>query len=94
MFLLVVSLVFVMGCGSPITKSNYEKVKTGMSESEVTAILGKGEEMGSSSMELPAGMSIPGMPTSAKMVKWQEGMKIVTITFMGGKVSAKAQNGL
>ena len=34
--------VLLFGCGHKISMSNYEKVKSGMTESEVEAILGKG----------------------------------------------------
>jgi len=74
-----------------------------MTEAEVEAVLGKGEEQASSSVGVPGqsvsipgagSVSVPGMSSSAKIVKWQDGMKIITITFSDGKVAGKAQNGL
>ena len=92
------------GCGgSKITKSNYDKINNGMTEAEVEGILGKGEEKASSGVDVPGksvnipgggNVSVPGVSSSAKVKMWQDGMKMISITFSNGKVMAKAQNGL
>ena len=75
------------GCGSPISKSNYERIETGMSISQVEGILGKGSEQASSDA------SFGGLSMSAKQMTWQEGNRIITVTFMNDKVQGKAQLG-
>jgi hypothetical protein len=45
---LLACLLFLVGCGSPITKDNYAQIKTGMTIAEVESILGSGTEQGSS----------------------------------------------
>jgi hypothetical protein len=93
----------VAGCGSGISKTNYDKINNGMTEAEVESILGKGEEQAaagvnvpSQSLTIPGGVnvSVPGISSSVKVKKWQDGGKSITITFSDGKVMAKAQKGL
>ena len=36
--------IFIAGCGDPVTQSNYDQIKAGMSKPEVEAILGVGME--------------------------------------------------
>lgn len=51
----------------------------------------------SSAVDVPSasvgGMSAPGMSMSASSKVWKNGMKVITITFMKGEVSAKARSG-
>lgn len=100
---LVGMAVVVAGCGSRMSMSNYEKVKDGMSETEVVSILGKGEEAASSAINVPGqsidipgagNVSVAGISASSKVLKWQDGMKVITVQFMNGKVMSKAQAGL
>jgi len=93
------ALVILAACSqSKLTMANYEKVATGMSQQDVEAILGAGKEQASSSVAVPGvsvgGVSVPGTNTSAKVLTWQEGQKIVTVTFVNGKVMSKTQFGL
>ncbi len=85
---IILSCLFLAGCGSPINKSNYERIENGMTISQVEGILGKGSEQASSDA------SFAGMSMSAKQMVWQEGNQIITITFMNDKVQGKAQVGL
>lgn len=103
MFIVVLFCLLAVGCGGKLSIGNYEKIKEGMTESEVQAILGIGEEQASSSINIPGqsisvpgggNVSIKGMSSSAKVVKWESGGKVITITFSDGKVMAKAQFGL
>jgi hypothetical protein len=80
--------LFLSGCGSPISKSNYDRIETGMSISEVQGILGKGSEQASSDA------SFGGISMNAKQMTWQDGNRIITVTFMNDKVQGKAQMGL
>jgi hypothetical protein len=43
--LVIFVCLMLAGCGSNLTKENYEKLKEGMTQKEVEAILGKGRMM-------------------------------------------------
>lgn len=88
LIILFLFCVMLSGCGNPISKNNYDRVKNGMTLSQVEAILGKGTEQGSSDA------SFGGLSMSAKQMIWQEGNQIITISFMNDKVQGKAQLGL
>ncbi len=98
LFAVVGLCALLCGCGSKINKGNYDKVKTGMSEQEVQAILGPGEEQASTAVSTPGvsagGISVPGMSMSGSNKVWKDGAKAITITFINGKVTAKAEIGL
>jgi hypothetical protein len=81
-------LVGLIGCGPAIAKSNYDRIETDMTLSEVEAILGKGTEQGSSDA------SFGGLSMAAKNMVWQNDDQIITISFNNDKVKAKAQFGL
>jgi hypothetical protein len=82
-------LSVILGCGgmNPVNKTSYEKIKNGMSLSEVESILGKGKEQASS------GGSFGGISMEAKGMVWQDGNKIITVMFMNDAVQSKAQMG-
>ena len=85
------------GCGgnSKITKSNYDKINDGMTEQQVEAILGKLDE---ASAKKAAAVDDAGkpiiVPAAPKVTYWREETKWISITFLNGKVMAKAQNGV
>ena len=87
------------GCGeSKINKANFDKVTTGMSEEEVEAILGKGDEQAEINMP-NMGINAPnlgggGVGRGMKVKAWQEGTKSINITFKDGKVMGKIASGL
>jgi hypothetical protein len=85
---IVVLCLLITGCGSKVNQANYDKIKNGMTEKEVEDILGKGEEQAS------AGGNALGMSMSGKAKAWKDGTKLITVSFIDGKVTAKAQNGL
>lgn len=92
-------LVVLAACSkSKMTMANYEKVATGMSQQDVEAILGPGKEQASTSVAVPgasvAGVTVPATDTSARVLTWQDGSKIITVTFVNGKVMTKTQFGL
>jgi len=96
-------LLAAIGCGSAVTKDNYEQIKPGMTQSQVETILGTGEEQASSSISVPGqsismpgggSVSVSGVSSSAKVMVWQDGSRIISVTFSDGKVVSKAQMNL
>ncbi|MBS0337163.1 MAG: outer membrane protein assembly factor BamE [Proteobacteria bacterium] len=67
-------------CGSKVTPENYERIKDGMSQEEVTAILGPPAETSSLTI-----LGISGTSSS-----WTGGDLTVTIQFVDGKVRIKS----
>jgi len=80
-------LLIVVGC-SRVTQGNYEKIETGMTVSQVESILGEGTE------ETSVGGAIGELSGSAEVLSWGSETKSITVTFVNGKVVAKAQKGL
>ncbi len=77
---LVAALLLPAGCaGSKITKENFDKIKLGMTQEEVQAILGPPTE--ASGIEIPV--------FSGTMSKWVRGDAVITVQFVNGKVVAK-----
>lgn len=71
------------GCASKITQENFEKIQSGMTQAEVTAILGDPTESSS------IGLGPIGGTTST----WKANGRTVTIQFVNGKVIAKVFSG-
>jgi hypothetical protein len=70
----------LVSCGSlKISQENFEKIQTGMSMAQVTAILGAPTE--SSSVDVAV--------FSGTVSKWKAGDVTITIQFVNGKVVAK-----
>lgn len=85
-FLLAI-ILFVSACGiGRVTKSNYDKIQTGMSFSEVVEILGDDYEASSDA-------SFGGYSSSCYIWEGSFGANI-TIIFLNNKVYTKAQTGL
>lgn len=80
----------VAGCGkgTDVSDEAYAKVENGMSLSKVQGILGKGE------LQTGASGAIGDLGGSAKIYKWTDGEKTITVTFVNDKVTAKARAGL
>ena len=89
------------GCGSKVSKANFDKINEGMSESDVEALLGKtqavttvgGGNIGlnpGANLNIPgANVNLPGMNLNIPSVKtmvWTEGNKTITVSFFDGKV--------
>jgi hypothetical protein len=73
-------LVFCLAaCGSRINQGNFEKIQTGMTMAQVTAILGEPTE--SSSVDVAV--------FSGTVSKWKKGDVTITVQFVNGKVVAK-----
>jgi hypothetical protein len=95
----VLALAFSTACAkSRLTKENYDRITTGMSPAEVESIMGKGTEQASSSVAIPqvnvGGVSVGGGNTSSRVLTWQEGRKVVSVTFVNDKMMTKTQFGL
>ncbi len=73
----------VAGCGSKVTKDNYDKVTNGMTEDEVKGILGEPTETAS------AGGALGDLVGAGSVMKWVDGEKSIAVTFVNGKVTAK-----
>jgi hypothetical protein len=79
-----IALVFLLAaCGGGVNDDNYNKLKSGMTVSEVEAILGKPTESG--------GAGIGGMTAGAKT--WKSGDKEITVVFANDKVASFAKKG-
>jgi outer membrane protein assembly factor BamE (lipoprotein component of BamABCDE complex) len=76
---LVLCAFCLVACGSRISPANFEKIQTGMTTAQVTAILGEPAE--SSSVDVAV--------FSGTVSKWQAGDVTITVQFVNGKVVAK-----
>ncbi len=86
---LLIGSMLLVGCGSSkVTKTNYEKVETGMTLEQVESVLGEGTETTS------MGVQIGDTGGSAAIYVWEEGDKKITVTFKDNKVVTKMQTGL
>ena len=75
-----------IGCGSKLTKENYENVKVGMTKDQVIEVLGKPGDK--SETEIP-GLGLGKM----EMWTWNNvgyGGKVVMVNFQNGRVSDKS----
>src|SRR5947209_8805494 len=81
--------LLLTGCGSKVSKDNFEKIKPGMTQAEVEAILGTGTISNSQAA------SVPGMGNlSAKVETWTDGDKQIAVTYMNDKVQGTVSKGL
>lgn len=85
--LALLTLLLVVACGGGISQESYDKVKNGMSLEEVEGILGKHTSGGG------GGGEAMGMKISAGAYKWEDGSKLITITFSNDKVTMKVRSG-
>ena len=90
---LALTCVFVPGCKDKLTQENIEKIKPGMPEEEVVALLGKGRTVSSVSdvsSDLPGGLSgqLQNLLNSGgECRKWTSGRTILVVQFDNGKVA-------
>ena len=73
------ALLLLAACGK-ITQENFAKIQDGMSEQEVSAILGSPTESSSSSI-----LGISGTSST-----WRGGDAVITIRFVNGQVALKS----
>jgi hypothetical protein len=73
------ALLLLAAC-SKVSQENFAKIQNGMTEQEVTAILGSPSESTS--------RDVLGITGTAS--RWVSGDAVITIRFVGGKVATKA----
>jgi DNA-directed RNA polymerase subunit RPC12/RpoP len=85
----VVLFLLLRGGGS---LANYDKVKNGMTEKEVVALLGKPTQDSDEAFAMMGAKppKIAGMP-DIKALIWQDGEMIVQVSFINGKVQSKVK---
>jgi len=75
--------ILLLGCGSKVSQENFNKIQTGMTQAEVTSILGNPTESS----------SIAFGPIGGTTSTWKENSGTITIQFVNDKVIAKAFTG-
>ena len=84
---IMIAVFFFTGC-SKVNRENYDKIKTGMTLSEVESVLGKGTETSGGSA------SIGDLTGSAKVITWNRDGTSITVTLVNDKVMTKSEEGL
>lgn len=77
--IVLAALALLSACGSKLSAENFERVKNGMSQKEVVAILGEPTEH--------SAISIAGV--SGGMATWRDGNTEISVQFVNDKVQAK-----
>ena len=89
--------LLIPACKSKVTKTNFDKVKDGMTLDEVQKILGKGtKETGDgSNVAGQFGVAMPSTPTSGggETYTWESSANSITVTLRQGKVVHKRATG-
>ena len=75
--------ILLLGCGSKVSQENFDKIQTGMTQAEVTSILGNPTESN----------SIAFGPIGGTTSTWKENNGTITIQFVNEKVIAKVFSG-
>jgi hypothetical protein len=81
--MMLLCATLLLGCGSKVTQENFAKIQSGMTEADVTAVLGPPTESN----------SIGFGPVGGTTSMWKDNGRIITIQFVNGKVLAKAFSG-
>ncbi len=77
--LIVLAAAFLVSACSKVTQDNFSKLRDGMSEQEVAAILGSPTESSSASV----------LGVSGTSSKWTGSDAVITVRFVNGKVALK-----
>ena len=89
--------LLIPACKSKVNKTNFEKVKEGMTLDEVEKILGKGtKETGDgSNVAGQFGVALPSTPTTSagETYNWESSAHTIAVTFRQGKVANKRSSG-
>jgi len=81
--------VTLIGCAPAVSRENYDRIETGMTEQQVRDILGEPDEVDG------GGVSLPGVEATASVATWRDNQgREITVTFVNGKVTTKTQRGL
>ena len=84
------------GCDSTsaVTKTNFDKIKPGMTAQEVEGILGKPTTITGGEAALPTGgftaLDVPEGKVGATVKTWTEGSNTAVVTFLNDKVTLTA----
>lgn len=77
--ILVLSLALALAACSKVTEENFAKVRVGMTEQEVSAILGSPSESD----------SVNVLGVSGTAWRWKSGNATASVQFVNGKVASK-----
>lgn len=83
-------------CDQGVSQESFDAISTGMSQSEVEAILGAGEVQTASGFNISSGGLVGGTGTAVsdeKTYLWREQRKEIVVTFKDGKVVNKSMAG-
>lgn len=75
----VAAFALLAACGSKVTAENFLKVKNGMGEDEVRALLGKPAKVENSTI----------LSLEATTYRYEKGKNVVEVNFINGKVMSK-----
>lgn len=99
--LVLVLCLLLPACGNrKVTKANYEKVEDGMTLDQVKAILGEGKLEEKADIGGMAGHYLAPIPGAAAPKEigdkyvWENGEKVIEVSFVDGKVRFKHSKGL
>lgn len=84
----LLTTLFVVGCESKIDDDHYARITQGMSEDDVTAILGSGEDETTSGFSISGG-GVPGSKdTKVTVVRYKDtrNNRAIVVTYHGHKV--------
>ncbi len=83
----VIGAYFLFFRGNAVTKANFDKIKGGMSPTEVQAILGKPDKTGDTKALGLLGVKVEGAP---KTEIWESGKDSITVSYINDKVATWA----
>jgi hypothetical protein len=95
-YLLLVALIGLAGCGGAADESKFARIHKGMTLAEVEAIMSEGEEQyriapPGQTAETPG---VPGINLNSKVIEWKSEGKTIVVTFIDDKVVSKQQSGI
>jgi hypothetical protein len=82
----LVALAFLLvlaGCGSNVSRANFDKISEGMKEDQVKAILGSASESRSSSVKVEDAVF------TSTQTKWRNDKGTIVVVFLNGEVQQK-----
>lgn len=81
-------------CEQKSMSEKFAKISSGMSQTEVERVLGKGKKQDLGGVSISAGGIAGGAgPNSQTTYIWQDGMKEISVTFQDGKVVTMGKAG-
>jgi hypothetical protein len=83
------------GCSKRrVTAENYDKVKQGMTLSQVRDVLGSDGRQAGTTITMPNGARIDGGPVGGIVYRWEEKGKSISVMFINDKVMTASYSGL